>query len=90
MKVNKTIISLKEINKEKVLASFESNGKKPVINGWRIITYQQSDSVTLQWFIDFTLRWYPWEKFSSLLYEKMYGTQMEQGLTILKQIAEGK
>jgi hypothetical protein len=38
--------------------------------------------------MDFRLRWYPWEKFSSLLFEKQYGTQMEAGLESLKQLAE--
>jgi hypothetical protein len=34
--------------------------------------------------MDFKLRWYPWEKFSSLLLEKRYGPVMEQGLAKLK------
>jgi hypothetical protein len=38
--------------------------------------------------MDFHLRWYPWEKFGSLLLEKSYGTKMEMGLMSLKKLAE--
>jgi hypothetical protein len=34
--------------------------------------------------MDFRLSWYPWEKFSSLFYEKTYGTMMETGLLNFK------
>ena len=58
------------------------------MNGWKFISHAGSDSATLQWYIDFNLRWYPWEKFASLLFEKSYGAQMEQGLSNLKKIVE--
>ncbi|HVE60520.1 MAG TPA: hypothetical protein VNA26_01785 [Chitinophagaceae bacterium] len=38
--------------------------------------------------MDFHLKWYPWQKFSSLLYEERYGTMMQNGLTNLKEITE--
>jgi hypothetical protein len=63
-------------------------GKRPVINGWQLHRVAIRDSATLQWYMDFQLKWYPWQKFSSLLYEKAYGTFMEQGLQNLKRITE--
>jgi len=41
-------------------------------------------TTTVQWYMDVHLRWYPWEKFSSLLLEKRYGPLMEKGLENLK------
>jgi hypothetical protein len=38
--------------------------------------------------MDFRLRWYPWEKFSSLLFEKSYGLTMEKGLNNIKKLSE--
>jgi hypothetical protein len=38
--------------------------------------------------MDFRLSWYPWEKFSSLFYEKTYGAMMERGLNDLKKRLE--
>lgn len=52
--------------------------------GWNVIDGNNPNSVIVQWYMDFHLRWYPWEKFSSLLLEKRYGPQLEQGLTNLK------
>jgi len=38
--------------------------------------------------MDFHLKWYPWEKFSSMLLENRYGPMMEQGLAKLKKVVE--
>lgn len=66
-------------------------GDKPAIaNGWLQHTYPGTDSVTLQWYMDFQLKWYPWQKFSSLFYENTYGVMMEQGLSNIKRITEGE
>lgn len=61
-------------------------GKRHVYATWRIIHYKDKALVTIQHYKDFTYRWYPWEKFSSLLLEKTYGPVMEEGLTNLKQL----
>jgi hypothetical protein len=34
--------------------------------------------------MDFQLAWYPWQKFSSLFYERTYGAMMERGLANFK------
>lgn len=59
-------------------------GRKAVTNGWQLYGGPSSDSLTLQWYMDFRLGWYPWEKFSSLFYERTYGEMMQQGLDTLK------
>jgi hypothetical protein len=81
-------IVLSSITDSVIVAEFRSNTKKPIINNWQTITYPHTDSVTLQWSMNFRLKWYPWEKFSSLLLEKRYGPQMEQGLANLKGLLE--
>ena len=57
-------------------------------SGWNIYDGNTSNSVTVQWYMDIKLRWYPWEKFSSLLLEKRYGPVMENGLQKLKDLLE--
>ena len=59
-------------------------GMRDLHNGFRLYQYPGSDSLTLQWYIDFHLRWYPWEKFSSLFFESSYGNTMQAGLERLK------
>ena len=64
--------------------SLLKNGRKG-ITGWNIYASGVPNRLTLQWYMDFKLRWYPWEKFSGLLFEKRYGPLLEKGLERLKQ-----
>ena len=64
--------------------------KKQLETGWQIFPGSNENNVTLQWYMDFKLRWYPWEKFRSLFYENIYGVQMEKGLSNLKELSEGR
>lgn len=53
--------------------------------GWTVMEMGQQQ-VTVQWYMDFYLNWYPWEKFSGLLLEKRFGPHMEQGLATLRKL----
>lgn len=70
---------------DEVTAEFRSR-MKPVVNGWKLISHPGTDSVTVQWYMDFRLRWYPWEKFASMLFDRSYGPKMEKGLDNLRNI----
>ena len=65
-----------------------SNKKIPT--GWKILSVEDPNSVTVQWYIDFHLRWYPWEKFTSFMFEKVYDPQLQNGLNNLKAFVEKK
>ncbi|MBS1573817.1 MAG: hypothetical protein JST09_00820 [Bacteroidetes bacterium] len=86
--LSSTRISITDSKPGEVKAEFKSDDKNPVISGWEAKSYNSSDSLTLQWYLDFKLKWYPWEKFFSLAYDKMYGTPMEGGLQNLKKNVE--
>ena len=73
-----------------VRMAWQQDGKLPVMNSWELHRFGTADSVALQWYMDFHLKWYPWQKFGSMLYEKTYGTLMEQGLKNIKAIVEEK
>jgi hypothetical protein len=62
--------------------------RKPVVNGWQVFGSPTSDSLTLQWYMDFKLGWLPWQKFSSLFFEPTYGSLMQKGLTNIKMLLE--
>ena len=61
---------------------------REAVTGWNVFPTSLPNTVTVQWYMDFHLRWYPWEKFSSLLLEKRYGPIMEKGLANLKSLLE--
>jgi hypothetical protein len=67
-----------------VRIEYSQAGRRPLMNSWQLHEYTHTDSVTLQWYMDFNLKWYPWEKFRSLFYEKTYGSMMETGLNNIK------
>ncbi|MCW3116765.1 MAG: hypothetical protein JWM28_847 [Chitinophagaceae bacterium] len=89
-RVSSTLASIviTEKKADEVIAQFNSGSNRSVTSGWKVITYNSSDSLTVQWYLDFRLRWYPWEKFLSITYDKMYGGQMELGLNNLKKNVE--
>ena len=88
MEVSGTTVQWKEKKADERIVVMQGKNGKPMINGWKCIQHPGSDSTTLQWYMDFKLRWYPWEKFSSLIFDKSYGPKMEQGLDNIKKNAE--
>jgi hypothetical protein len=83
-----TLLKIQSIKNDEVTAKFIPRSLRPVDHGWKTLGDANADSITLQWYMDFHLRWYPWEKFSSLLLEKSQGTRMEEGLTRLKAVVQ--
>lgn len=85
---NKQALKIKEVNDSAVLTMNVGPNSKKGESGWNIFPGRIPNSFTVQWYMDFHLLWYPWEKFSSLLLEKRYGPMMEQGLDQLKKLLE--
>ena len=73
-----------------VTLNWQQGSKMPVVNSWQMHRFGTADSVALQWYMDFELKWYPWQKLGSLFYENTYGRMMEQGLQNIKQIVQQK
>jgi len=72
---------------DEVTAEYRLSNKK-ILTGWRVAENAESNSQTVQWYMDFHLRWYPWEKFSSVMFERIYHPQLQQGLDKLKRFLE--
>jgi hypothetical protein len=47
-----------------------------------------AEVTVVQWYFDFQLRWYPWEKFGSIIYDQQMGPGMEKSLGELKTLVE--
>lgn len=74
------------VNDSTVLAAHVGTNSKGGEIGWNF--YPVNNNVTVQWYMDFHLRWYPWEKFGSLILEGSYGPDMEKGLSNLRRLLE--
>lgn len=79
---------LKHVSPDSIVAKYLNLNRNELLTGWNLVPSQADSSTTVQWYMDFQLDWYPWEKFSSLLFEKQYGTQLEKGLHDLKEWVE--
>lgn len=71
-------------NDSVLVMRWEQENKKSLHMGWQLFPSTNVNSATLQWYLDFQLSWYPWEKIGSLFYESNYGAMMEQGLLNIK------
>jgi hypothetical protein len=45
-------------------------------------------TATVQWYFDFDIPWYPWEKIASIVYDRQMGPVMAESLANLKQLVE--
>ena len=86
-KDKKHYIRLTEKKADEVTAVYTLPNRK-LVTGWQVMPSTGSNAVTVQWYIDFHLHWYPWEKFSSLMFERIYNPQLEKGLENLKAVLE--
>lgn len=70
-----------------ILSVWGRLGGNQFTSHYRLIPH--SDHVTtVQWYFDFNLRWYPWEKFSSIIYDQQFGPTMEKSLQQLQSLCE--
>ncbi len=69
-----------------IRTSWERVGQDKIQSGVSIT--QASNSTIVQWYFDFKVKWYPWEKFGSIVFDKELGPPMEQSLDQLKKICE--
>lgn len=72
------------------MAVIEREKGRPILTGWNVAKDTGTDLLMVQWMIVVHLRWYPWEKFAGMLYEKSYGEKLSEGLDRLKNLVENK
>lgn len=79
-------VSLVSATGDAVITSWKRYQKERINSGFNLIT--ASDSTIVQWYFDFKLNWYPWEKFGSIIFDKQLGPPMERSLTNFKSLME--
>lgn len=86
-----------ELTNEKLNIEVKSKEPSLITTAWAYkdksvessFRFEESANITVvQWYFDFRLRWYPWEKFGSITFDKQYGPVMERSLNNLKKLVE--
>lgn len=81
-------VAILSSTRDSVFTSWTFSTNEAVKSGFHLIT--AGDSTVIQWFFDFKLKWYPWEKFGSIIFDKQLGGTMESSLTNFKKFVENK
>jgi hypothetical protein len=77
-----------QVTDSSIIMELQQEKRQKVVNGFNFYEHPGVDSITVQWYMDFQLKWYPWRKFGSLFYESTYGTMMQEGLQNLKNLSD--
>lgn len=80
-------VNLKSVSADSVITSWQYANSTPVNSGFYLVQ-SLSDTTVAQWYFDFHLKWYPWEKFGSIIFDQELGPPMEKSLSELKTTIE--
>jgi Polyketide cyclase / dehydrase and lipid transport len=91
LKADDITIQVTSITDSLVLTSWQPPAANKFGSGFAIVTNTNGQGhATVQWYFDFHVKWYPWEKFQSIVYDQQFGPVMEKSLANLKRIAENR
>lgn len=86
-----------EINSDSIEVRLLKAGQDSINMRWKymgrtitssFVMYESAGITVVQWYFDFHLQWYPWEKFGSITFDKQFGGPMENSLNNLKKLIE--
>jgi hypothetical protein len=83
-----TKVALTNITDSSVVSTWLSPKRSLQTSTIRIIKTQSDKQVIVQWQFEQKLSWYPWERFGSMMNDKILGTMMEKNLQNLKTLSE--
>lgn len=72
---------------DSIRTRWQSGTSAPVLSGFNLVQ-SLSDTTVAQWYFDFRLKWYPWEKFGSIIFDQQLGPAMESSLENLRKNLE--
>ncbi|KAF0241662.1 MAG: hypothetical protein Q8K64_12260 [Sediminibacterium sp.] len=87
-KLGNTMVSVIAITDSTVVTSWVNEQSPKQESTIRLITDSAQKVTVVQWQFIQQVRWYPWEKFSSMMNDKIIGTMIEKNLQNLKLLAE--
>lgn len=86
----KLTLVINEIKENYIIAFYQKAGNEKLATQLSVFPAQDTNHVMVQWSMDFHPGWYPWKKFASLMYEKVYSPIIDKGLLKIKEVAEAK
>jgi hypothetical protein len=85
-----TIVNITKITDSGIISTWRSKNGNEQTATFHLITAPTQNLTIVQWQFEQKLHWYPWEKFGSIMNDKILGTMMEKNLNNLKLMVENK
>ena len=86
--LNQTKVVIDSLGKDVVHSFWQNKKGKWMTSAIHLYHDSSHPETVVQWQFEQKLKWYPWEKFASLLNDKILGTMMEKNLDNLKKLME--
>ncbi|MGN6616317.1 MAG: SRPBCC family protein [Ilyomonas sp.] len=89
-KIGSNEVSISKATPSSIQMIWEGERGSIMTSGFEILSDPSHHVTTVEWYFQQHLQWYPWQRFSSMLNEKMLGPGMEKSLDNLREVAEEK
>ncbi|MBY0348096.1 MAG: SRPBCC family protein [Hydrotalea flava] len=86
---NRTV-QIEKVVPDSVVSVWRSAKNHLLISTMQIIPASNGASAVVQWQYEQFFKWYPWERFGSLMSDKIIGRMLEQNLNRLQTLVEKK
>jgi len=84
-------ITLQQIKPDKIIVLYQLKDMNDSEGGFRLRSTGPSKQETeVQWFMEYKLKWYPWERFYGIFMDHIIGPAFDKGLEQLKRYTEEK
>lgn len=83
-----TKVAITQKTDSTILSTWITRSGNEQISTLRMISEPSQGVTIVQWQFVQKVKWYPWEKFGSMMNDKVIGTMMEKNLNTLKVLAE--
>lgn len=83
-----TKVNIITITDSTIISKWDSENAASQISTIRFIANENQKMTVVQWQFVQEVKWYPWERFSSMMNDRIIGTLLEKNLNQLKKIAE--
>lgn len=88
--LGKTAVTITAVTSNKVASTWLDKNGNTQTSTINLFNDSTNIKTVVQWEFQQQLQWYPWERFASMMNDKILGTMMEKNLNNLKIILENK
>lgn len=81
-------VQIEKITSDSVVSVWHSAKSHLLISTMQMLPASNGTATVVQWQYEQFLKWYPWERFGSLMSDKIIGGMLEQNLSRLQQLVE--